>query len=159
MSADVQAPKSPIDEKVNLIMSDLSPRGPSHFIIRWDTRPLRPDDVFWQSPEDLDDGSPRFWVVSVTVDGHANVHVTDAQSPVWIRDYYMADWAQDEVSEDTREPLPGCPVHSHTLMRAEIEGEHLLWKCTRDDAIRCNLGTYWSWQSSLKTAGRPTRRR
>ena len=117
----------------------------------WDTRPLRDDDAFWESPKNFDDGTPQFFVVTVTVDGHPNVHLADMSSPVWIRDYFIADWASDEISEDTREPRPECPLHRNTVMLADMDSDRVIWKCTRDDSIRCDLGRYWTWRGRSLT--------
>jgi hypothetical protein len=142
-------PNSPIESEVAVIMGDLMSPDEPQFTIGWDTRPLRDDDSFWESPKYLDDGTPQFFVVTVTVDGHPNIHFADMSSPGWIRDYFIADWASDEISEDTREPRPECPLHPNTVMLAEMDSDRVIWKCTRDDTIRCDLGMYWSWRASL----------
>src|ERR1700683_4287025 len=90
-----------MQNEVEMIISDLTASEDVHLGISWETRPLQADDDYWQSPGGLTDGAPRYIVVKLTIAGGTNAQVADRLSPPGVRDLYIAEWAQDAISEET----------------------------------------------------------
>jgi hypothetical protein len=141
------SPKNRFELEVEGIMSDLLTPGDQRISLKWESRPLRDDDPYWEYPKYLDDGSPRFYVVKLTFEDSSTLQFGDMEDPAWHRDCFIADWASDEISEETREPRPECPAHPNTVMLAHIEGERAVWKCTRNQDHWCDVGSYWTWRN------------
>ena len=124
------------------IISDLiRPEDGPEVIRWWEVRPLRATESGYG--ETLRDGTPRYFEVAVSGEGYRVADMAD--EPAW-RDYIIAEWLQDELSEKTTEARPQCPLHRN-LMLPETEGDTLVWKCGEDPSLVCNVGTYWSWRT------------
>jgi hypothetical protein len=147
---------NPIGKEVDLIMGDLMTDGDDALNIEWTAVPLREDDdAHWHShPEYLDDGSPRYIVVTLKLESGARVVVGDAASAPGFRDYWIAEAFQDELCDETRELRPLCPVHSGKTPRIlvpKLDEDWMVWQCNEDAAVHCDLGSYWQWRQSFST--------
>jgi hypothetical protein len=141
-------PKSHFGGEIEMIMSDILTPDDQRLSPMWEFRPLRDDDSYWEFPKYLDDGSPQFFIVTLTFEQSSTSQVADMTRSAAYRVFFLADWASDEISEETREPRPECPVHAHGVLIAEIDNELAIWKCPRDESIRCDIGSYWTWRAN-----------
>jgi hypothetical protein len=141
-----------IGKEVDLIMGDLLTEDDDALNIGWTAVPLREDDAHLNThPEYLDDGSPRYIVVTLNLGSIGRVVVADAPG---FRDYWIAEGFQDELCDETRELRPLCPVHSGKTPRIlvpKLEEDWMVWQCNEDAGVRCNLGSYWQWRRSFSS--------
>lgn len=91
-----------VSDELRKIVEDLSDPLRPDDRTAWEVRPLRDDDDFSHYPEYLDGDIPRYWWVSV----EERSMVADLEMPSASRVLFMADMAQDEVIEETREARP-----------------------------------------------------
>jgi hypothetical protein len=151
--------ESPIRLEVEMIMSDLMVAADARLGITWESRPLRDDDDYWEYPKYLDDGSPRFVVVTLSIPGDGSrFMVADALNPPGMRDYFIAEAVQDDICDALHELRPLCPVHSGPTPRILVpsnESDGMYWQCNEDPNVRCALGSYWPWRSNLERQSEP----
>jgi hypothetical protein len=142
-----------IVEEVGLIMGDLMTAEDDAATIRWTAVPLLEFDPWLRThPEYLDNGLPRYTVVTLNLASGARSVVADATETPGARDYWIAEVFQDELCNETRELRPLCPVHSGKTPRIlvpEISEGGLVWQCNDDRSVRCDLGSYWRWRRSF----------
>jgi hypothetical protein len=59
-------PKGHFEQEIEMIMNDLLTPDDQSLSLKWESRPLRDDEPSWEYPKYLDDGSPRFFIVTLT---------------------------------------------------------------------------------------------
>lgn len=71
-------------------------------------------------------------------------------APRGVRMYFVANTAQDEACETTREARPKCPQHRHALgLAVSDDGEEAFWRCPDNADVQCPVGRYWAWRSAF----------
>lgn len=135
-----------VSDELRRIVEDLTDPLHPDDSTAWEVRPLRDDDYFEHYPEYLEGDVPRYWWV--TVEGRSMV--ADLEMPSASRVFFMADMAQDEVIEETREARPWCPVHGKNMLNIRLEEDEVFWQCPDDEQVRCEVGGYWAWRRSFQ---------
>jgi len=87
----------------------------------------------------------QHWVVEFRLGSSGTAAAIDMSAPQPVRDYFLADAAQDVVNEETLQSRPLCPYHNHQLIlkTSQAPPGQLAWQCPSDPSIGCLVGKYW----------------
>lgn len=93
----------------------------------------------------------QHWVVEFKAGISGGQSAIDSDMPAPVRDFFIADVAQDVINDETLQSRPLCPCHNHQLILKieEAPRSQLVWLCPSDSSLFCPVGEFWEWQSSL----------